>query len=256
MHLHVFSRFYKRKQIADFLFASLDYKALPICLTLKKKDFAPKGSSLYLKSWSPPRMKTHGVHIKLRETILLPLKLYLFTLSFQSKSPTELWMFLLCSNFYKEENVCSNNLSFEFFPFHFCYVLWTTFPGNIVVHVVHKWHDGLKNKNKYLVSTLQFSGSLCLVHRTEKNQKPECPCVERLLQKIMVIKKHKQVLLNLYLWITMRELELALTSKFCNKPFCSFWTVLHVLFLDLFTLAFNVKFQRPCVISLGGARGQ
>ena len=50
MHLHVFSRFYKRKQIADFLFASLDYKALPICLTLKKKDFAPKGSSLYLKS--------------------------------------------------------------------------------------------------------------------------------------------------------------------------------------------------------------
>ena len=29
--------FYKRKQIADFLFASLDYKALPICLTLKKK---------------------------------------------------------------------------------------------------------------------------------------------------------------------------------------------------------------------------
>ena len=146
MHLHVFSRFYKRKQIADFLFASLDYKALPICLTLKKKDFAPKGSSLYLKSWSPPRMKTHGVHIKLRQTILLPLKLYLFTLSFQSKSPTELWMFLLCSNFYKEENVCSNNLSFEFFPFHFCYVLWTTFPGNIVVRVVHKWHDGLKNK--------------------------------------------------------------------------------------------------------------
>ena len=172
MHLHVFSRFYKRKQIADFLFASLDYKALPICLTLKKKtDFAPKGSSLYLKSWSPPRMKTHGVHIKLRETIFLPLKLYLFTLSFQSKSPTELWMFLLCSNFYKAENVCSNNLSFEFFPFHFCYVLWTTFPGNIVVHVVHKWHDGLKNKKQILSinTTIQWTFMSC----TQNREKPE-----------------------------------------------------------------------------------
>ena len=44
MHLHVFSRFYKRKQIADFLFASLDYKALPICLTLKKKILLQKGA--------------------------------------------------------------------------------------------------------------------------------------------------------------------------------------------------------------------
>ena len=39
-----FSRFYKRKQIADFLFASLGYKALPICLTLKKKILLQKGA--------------------------------------------------------------------------------------------------------------------------------------------------------------------------------------------------------------------
>ena len=113
MHLHVFSCFYKRKQTADFLFASLDYKALPICLTLKKR-FCSKREQSFLKELIPTENKDlWGAH-KLRETILLPLKLYLFTLSLQSKSPTEPWMFLLYSNFYKEENVCSNNLSFEF----------------------------------------------------------------------------------------------------------------------------------------------
>ena len=53
MHLHVFSRFYKRKQIADFLFASLDYKALPICLTLKKKRFCSKREQSLLKELIP-----------------------------------------------------------------------------------------------------------------------------------------------------------------------------------------------------------
>ena len=143
----------------------------PACFSrfYKRKQIAPKEQSLLKELIPTENEDPWGAHKIKRNNFASP-KIVSLHLEFQSKSPTELWMFLLCSNFYKEENVCSNYLSFEFsFPFLLC--LMNNFPGNIVVHVVHKWHDGLKNKKQILSfnTTIQWKFMSC----TQNREKPE-----------------------------------------------------------------------------------